>query len=143
LIDEGTERPMVIVDSSVWINAFRSSITPQTSWLIAAMSEKQIGLTSLILCEVLRGVRFDWQFRETEQKLLSLVVFERTSAALAVAAAQNFRTLQRRGITVRKTVDCLIATFCIEEGHELLHQDSDFDGFEEHLGLRVIHPETR
>jgi predicted nucleic acid-binding protein len=100
-------------------------------------------LTSLILCEVLRGVRFDWQFRETEQKLLSLVVFERTSAALAVAAAQNFRTLQRRGITVRKTVDCLIATFCIEEGHELLHQDSDFDGFEEHLGLRVIHPETR
>jgi predicted nucleic acid-binding protein len=133
---------MVIVDSSVWIDAFQSKTTIQTLWLKAALSEKQVGLTSLILCEVLRGIRFDRQFRETEQKLLSLPVFERTPATLAVAAAQNFRTLQRRGITVSKTVDCLIATFCIAEGHELLHRDSDFDGFEEHLGLKVIHPET-
>jgi hypothetical protein len=133
---------MVIVDSSVWIDAFQSKVTAHTIWLKAALSEKQVGLTSLILCEVLRGIRFDRQFRETEQRLLSLAVFEGTSTALAVAAAQNFRTLQRHGITVRKTVDCLIATFCIAEDHELLHRDSDFDGFEEHLGLKVIHPET-
>jgi predicted nucleic acid-binding protein len=133
---------MVIVDSSVWIDAFQSKSTAHTFWLNAALSEKQVGLTSLILCEVLRGIRFDRHFRQAEQRLLSLTVFEYTAAELAVAAAQNFRILQRRGITVRKTVDCLIATFCIAEGHELLHRDSDFDGFEEHLGLKVIHPET-
>jgi predicted nucleic acid-binding protein len=131
---------MVIVDSSVWIDAFNSKITPHTLWLKAALGDRQIGLTSLILCEVLRGIRFDRKFRETQQRLLSLPVFEGIPSELAISAAQNFRTLQRRGITVRKTVDCLIATFCISEGHELLHRDSDFNGFEEYLGLKVIYP---
>ncbi len=59
---------------------------------------------------------------------------------IAVAAAENYRILRTKGITVRKTIDCLIATFCIREGHELLHRDRDFDPFEMHLGLQVIHP---
>jgi predicted nucleic acid-binding protein len=59
---------------------------------------------------------------------------------LAQQSAQNYRTLRKKGITVRKTIDCIIATFCIEENHSLLHRDSDFNGFEKHLGLNVIHP---
>ena len=69
-----------------------------------------------------------------------LPVFASLSPELAIAAAQNYRTLQRLGITVRKTIDCIIATFCIEEGYQLLHNDSDFEPFEHHLGLRVLHP---
>jgi len=99
-----------------------------------------IGLTSLILCEVLQGIRSDRHFRETEERLRILPIFSALTPELASRAAQNFRTLQRLGITVRKTIDCLIATFCIEEGHQLLHHDSDFEPFEKHLALRTVHP---
>lgn len=131
---------MVIVDSSVWIDAFNGHITPQTLWLRAGLARGGVGLTSLILCEVLRGFRSDGQFRQTKRQLLALPLFEAISAEIAVKAAENFRTLQRRGITVCKTVDCLIATFCIQEGHELLHRDNDFQSFEKFLGLQVVHP---
>jgi hypothetical protein len=131
---------MVIVDSSVWIDALNGKMTPQTIWLSSALDREQVGLNSLILCEVLQGIRFDRRFREAEQRLRTLPVFPSLTLELAVVAAQNSRTLRRGGITVRKTIDCLIATFCIEEGHQLLHHDSDFDPFERHLGLRVVHP---
>jgi predicted nucleic acid-binding protein len=131
---------MVIVDSSVWIDALNGKTTPQTIWLRFALDREQVGLTSVILCEVLQGIRHDRRFRETEQRLRTLPVFPSVTIKLAVVAAQNFRTLRSRGITVRKTIDCLIATFCIEEDHQLLHHDSDFDHFERHLGLRVVHP---
>ena len=131
---------MVIVDSSVWIDAFNGRITPQTRWLQTGLSRGDVGLTSLIVCEVLRGFRSDRQFRQTKVQLLALPVFEDVPGKLAVKAAENFRMLQTRGITVRKTIDCLIATFCIQEGHELLHNDSDFLGFESFLGLQVVHP---
>jgi hypothetical protein len=131
---------MVIVDSSVWIDALNGKITPETIWLGMALGREQVGLTSLILCEVLQGIRFDRRFRETEERLRAFQVFASVTAKLAVGAAQNFRKLQRRGVTVRKTIDCIIATFCIEEGHQLLHNDRDFDAFETHLGLRVLHP---
>ena len=131
---------MVIVDSSVWIDALNGKITPETIWLRLALDREQVGLTSLILCEVLQGIRFDRRFRETEERLRTFTVFSSVTAELAVNAAQNFRVLQHLGVTVRKTVDSLIATFCIEAGHQLLHHDSDFDPFEKHLGLRVVHP---
>lgn len=133
---------MVIVDSSVWIDALNGKITSQTIWLRMALDREQVGLTSLILCEVLQGIRFDRRFRETEQHLRRFPVFAIPTAKLAVGAARNFRTLQRLGVTVRKTIDYIIATFCIEEGHQLLHCDSDFIAFEKHLGLRVLHPPT-
>lgn len=129
---------MVIVDSSVWIDAFNSRATAETRWLDAALGRKAVGLTSLILCEVLRGFRSDSQFRRAEDYLRALPVFEDVSATLAVTAAQNFRTLQRKGITVRTAVDCVIATFCIQEGHRILHNDRDFDPFALHLGLEVV-----
>lgn len=131
---------MVIVDSSVWIDALNGRVTPQTFWLRFALGQEPIGLTTLILCEVLQGIRLDRQFIETERNLRSMSVFPSLTLELAISAAQNFRRLQRLGITVRKTIDCIIATFCIEEGHQLLHQDKDFEPFEKHLGLRVIHP---
>lgn len=131
---------MVIVDSSVWIDAFNGTMTPQTRWLQSALAGEEVGLTSLILCEVLRGFRSDQAFHQTKTNLLALPVLDGTSAGLAAKAAENFRLLQRRGVTVRKTVDCLIATLCIQEGHELLHRDNDFEGFENFLGLRVVHP---
>jgi predicted nucleic acid-binding protein len=131
---------LVIVDSSVWIDALNGKITPQTIWLRLALDREQLGLTTLILCGVLQGIRFDRHFRETEERLGMFPVFATMTAELAISAAQNFRTLQRLGITIRKTIDCIIATFCIQEGHQLLHHDKDFEPFEQHLGLRVVHP---
>jgi hypothetical protein len=131
---------MVIVDSSVWIDAFRGISNRQSAWLNAGLGKEQIGLTSLILCEVLQGIRTESQFRKSRIKLLELPVLEVFTAHVAIASAQNFRTLRDRGITVRKSIDCIIATFCIEEGYQLLHRDRDFDPFETHLALRVLHP---
>ena len=131
---------MVIVDSSVWIDALWGTSNPHTLWLYAALGQEEIGLTTLILAEVLQGVRTEAQFRESRSRLLELPVFETFSAELAIASAQNFRSLRAQGVTVRKTVDCMIATFCIECGHALLHRDRDYDAFENRLGLRVLHP---
>ncbi len=131
---------MVIVDSSVWIDYLNDKVNVQTIWLENSLGQQEIGLTSLILCEVLQGIRHDCRFKETHRELMSFSVFEGITANLAVASARNFRLLQRLGITVRKTIDCIIATFCIEEGHQLLHHDSDFEPFEKHLGLQVVHP---
>jgi predicted nucleic acid-binding protein len=131
---------VVIVDSSVWIDYLNDRLDSNTTWLENAIGQQEIGLTSLILCEVLQGIRHDRSFRETLRQLMTLTVFDVPGVELAVTAAQNFRLLQRRGVTIRKTIDCVIATFCIEEGHQLLHRDSDFDHFEQHLGLRVVHP---
>ena len=94
----------------------------------------------MILCEVLQGVRDDNTARKVEDLLLRFELFEIGGIDLAREAARNYRTLRRRGRTVRKTIDCLIATFCIREGHSLLHRSRDFDPFEEYLDLSVIHP---
>lgn len=131
---------MVIADSSVWIDALWGTINPHSVWLRSLIIRNQAGLTSLILCEVLQGVRSEAQFRGFQRDLLQFPVFETISRELAVASARNFRALRDRGITIRKPIDCMIATFCIVEDHELLHRDRDFDAFETHLGLRVVHP---
>jgi predicted nucleic acid-binding protein len=131
---------MVIVDSSVWIDALRGSKNRQTLWLDRAFDFEEIGLTSLILYEILQGVRGVSRFRETLGYLTNFSVFNQLDSRIAVSAAQNYRSLRALGITVLKSADCLIATFCIENDHQLLHNDRDFDPFESHLGLRVLHP---
>jgi len=132
---------MVIVDTTVWIDYLRGVMNPQTDWLDRQMPSQRIGLTDLILCEVLQGIREPTAFSQIRDELpRRFCVFATGGKDLAIAAAQNYRTLRERGHTVRKTIDCLIATFCIEAGHELLHRDRDFDPFESALGLRVIHP---
>jgi len=86
----------------------------------------------------LQGVRGERAFAEVQEQLLEFEVFDSGGAEVAVAAARNYRSLREQGLTVRTTIDCLIATFCLENGHSLLHRDRDFDVFEKRLGLRVV-----
>jgi predicted nucleic acid-binding protein len=132
---------MVIVDTTVWIDYFNGAKNPETEWLNLELDRQRLGITELVLCEVLQGVRDDAEAAKVEGELRKLEVFEAGTTALAVEAARHYRTLRSRGRTVRKTIDCLIATFCIREQHTLLHRDHDFDPFEKHLGLAVVHAE--
>ena len=131
---------MTIVDSTVWIDYLANVNNRETIWLDRALSIERIGLSDMVLCEVLQGIRDDRQFKRTRERLESFRVFSTGGRELAIASAQNYRNLRVLGYTVRKTIDCLIATFCIERGYSLLHRDRDFDPFEQHLGLEVIHP---
>lgn len=131
---------MTIVDSTVWIGYLGGIHTPQTDWLDRELDRQRLGLTDLILCEVLQGIRDDATFKQVRRTLAQFELIETGGEDLAITSAQNYRTLRARGLTVRKTIDCLIATACIAHGHALLHNDRDFDPFEKHLDLRVIHP---
>lgn len=131
---------MVIVDTTVWIDYFRGETNPETEWLNRELTRQRLGLTDLILCEVLQGINDNRTFGQVEEELLAFQIFSSGGAPMAVASARNCRKLRSRGFTVRKTIDCVIATFCIESGQQLLHRDRDFDVFESHLGLAVIHP---
>ncbi len=131
---------MVIVDSTVWVDYLKGASTPQTDWLDVELGRQRLGLTDLILCEVLQGVRGERRFGEVRRELLKYEIFTTGGTELAIATARNYRILRNAGYTVRRTVDCLIATFCLTNGHTLLHNDRDFDPFERALGLRVMHP---
>jgi predicted nucleic acid-binding protein len=130
---------MVIVDTTVWIDLFAGIANSETRWLDAEAGKQRLGLTDMILCEVLQGIRSREELMKAEGELLKCEVFSTGGIEIATAAATNFRELRRKGYTVRKTIDCWIATFCLREGHALLHRDRDFDTFEKVLGLRVIH----
>ncbi len=99
------------------------------------MGTKPIGLTSLVLTETLQGIRLESRFRQALAHFRSMAVFNAVSPELAVQSAEHFRTLRSSGVTIRSTIDCLLATFCIVKGYGLLHNDRDFDAFERHLGL--------
>lgn len=130
---------MVIVDTTVWIDYLGGHVIPQTEWLDRELERQRLGLTDVILCEVLQGVRSDHSFEETRRRLLRLEVFDTGGAELAIAAARNYRYLRSKGRTVRRVTDSWIATFCVLHGHALLHDDRDFEPFEELLGLAVVH----
>ncbi len=132
---------MIIVDTTVWIDYFAGTVNPQTNWLDRELNRQRLGLTDLILCEVLQGIRADAAFTQVHRELSRFEVFDTGGEALAVASAKNYRFLRARGKTVRKTIDCLIAAFCLSGGHTLLHRDRDFDLFEKNLGLRILHAE--
>ena len=131
---------MIVVDTTVWIDYLGGATNAHTTWLDRELDRQRLGLTDLILCEVLQGIRADAAFAQVLRDLSKFHVFDTGGADLAVAATRNYRVLRSRGHTVRKTIDCLIATFCIELGHSLLHRDRDFDPFERYLGLPVVHP---
>jgi predicted nucleic acid-binding protein len=131
---------VVIVDTTVWIDYLGGARNPQSDWLDGQLDRQRMGLTDLILCEVLQGYRDDAVFDRVLRELRRFEIFEASGSDLAIAAARNFRHLRQKGVTVRKTVDCWIATFCIRERHSLLHRDRDFDPFEKMLGLKVVHP---
>ena len=127
---------MILVDSSVWIDYFRGSATPEAEALDALLGSEPIAIGDLILTEVLQGFVSDRDFNQAKQLMTSLVILELAGQNMAIQAAKNFRALRALGITVRKTIDTVIATHCIESGLPLLYSDRDFDPFVEHLGLR-------
>ena len=129
---------MIVVDSSVWIDTFNAKETRQSLHLMALFGKKSIAIPDLALTEVLQGAREERHFQTILRLMNTVNVMPTTGSNIAVQAARNYRLLRARGITVRKTVDTLIATRCILDGHELLHSDRDFDPFVEHLGLRVV-----
>jgi predicted nucleic acid-binding protein len=136
------EVALVIVDTSVWIDYLRNERNAETDWLDQRIERQGVGLTDLILTEVLQGVLNDSVFRMVLQDLSEFTMFDTGGVPFAIRSAANYRMLRSKGVTVRKTIDCLTATFCIEGKHTLLHRDRDFDGFERFLGLRVLHPPT-
>ena len=131
---------MLVVDTTVWVDYFNGQINPETEYLDRVLSEELILVGDLILAETLQGFRDDRDFELAQAALAKFAQVEMLNLRLARQSAQNYRALRKKGITIRKTIDCLIATFCIAENHTLLHRDNDFDGFEGHLGLKVAHP---
>ena len=131
---------MLVVDSTVWIDYFNGVESPQTDYLHLIADKTPILTGDLILAEVLQGFREDADFEKARRALGKYIQVEMVNPELALQSALNFRLLRRKGVTVRKTIDSLIATYCIENEHDLLHNDSDFDGYEKHLELKVVHP---
>ncbi len=129
---------MIVVDSSVWIDHFNGAVTRETEILDMLLGVEPIVIGGLILAEVLQGFRNDRDFRRARAALDTLIFEPMTSRDVALASARNFRALRARGITVRKTIDMLIATFCMERRHLLLHSDRDFDPIADHLGLETV-----
>jgi hypothetical protein len=129
---------LILVDSSVWLDYFKGMVTPQTEKLDSLLGHEPLAIGDLILTEVLQGFADEADFNKARKMLTSLDVVDLGGQAIAVQAAKNFRTLRRHGVTVRKTIDTVIATRCIESGYDLLHNDRDFDPFAQHLGLRVV-----
>jgi predicted nucleic acid-binding protein len=131
---------VILVDSSVWIDYFNGKSTPETDFLDKILGEQLILVGDIILAEVLQGFRNDHDFEAARQALGKFQTVSMLNPDLAVQSAQNYRILRQSGITVRKIIDCFIATYCIDQSHELLHADRDFDPFEANLGLMAIHP---
>jgi hypothetical protein len=131
---------MIIVDTTVWIDYLRGVRNSETDYFDRELGRQRFGLTDLILCETLQGIGDEKAFTRVLRELRKFEIFETGSEELAIEAARNFRSLRQRGRTVRKTIDCLIATFCLRHGHSLLHRDRDYDPFEAFLGLAVIRP---
>jgi predicted nucleic acid-binding protein len=129
---------LILVDSSVWIDYFNGSITPQTEKLDSLLDREPLAIGDLILTEVLQGFSRERDFNEARKLLTSLEIVDLGGADIAIQAAKNFRTLRSYGVTVRKTIDSVIATRCIESGYDLLHNDRDFDPFVKYLGLRAV-----
>jgi len=133
---------VVIVDTTALIDYLAGTPSPQAEWLEREMTTRRLGLLDLMVCEVLQGVGNDRQATAVLAGLKRFEIFDTGGVDLAVAAAANYRLLRARGRTVRKTIDTVIATFCIRGGHALLHNDKDFDAFEEHLRLQVVRPDA-
>jgi predicted nucleic acid-binding protein len=128
----------LVVDTSVWVDYFNGAITPQTDALDDWLGMEEIIIGDLILTEVLQGFRHDRDYRQALRLLQAFPIVTMLGPELAVRSAQHYRTLRSRGVTVRKTIDVIIGTYCIVQGVPLLHSDRDFAPLVYHLGLRVL-----
>ncbi|MBK8452860.1 MAG: PIN domain nuclease [Thiofilum sp.] len=131
---------MIFVDSSVWIDYFNGKVTAQTDWLDQILGVQPVATGELILTEVLQGFKQDEHYAQAKQLLLSLDQIPMLTTAIALQSAENFRSLRKQGITIRKTIDVLIATFCINQQLPLLHADKDFEPFHQYYGLKRALP---
>lgn len=129
---------MILIDSSVWVDYFNGKITLQTDWLDSVLGKELIVVGDIILSEVLQGFKNDHDFKKAEDLMSSFPFLEMLGREMAVKSAENYRFLRKRGVTVRKTIDVMIGTFCIQYGLTLLHDDQDFVPLEKHLKLKGI-----
>jgi predicted nucleic acid-binding protein len=129
---------LILVDSSVWIDYFRGASNAPTERLDDLLSREPLAIGDLILTEVLQGFSDEKAFNKARNLLTSLTVIQLGGQEIAIQAARNFRALRSLGVTVRKTIDTIIATRCIASRYSLLHNDRDFGPFVDHLGLRVV-----
>ena len=128
---------MVVVDTTVWIDYFHGLIAPHTNALDYELLHNQVIIGDLLITEFLQGFRNDKDFETAKEIVDSLIYCDMLGKEIALKAAVNFRLLRKKGITIRKTADIIIGTFCIEHNFLLLHNDRDFEPMEQYLGLRV------
>ncbi|MBW1869765.1 MAG: PIN domain nuclease [Deltaproteobacteria bacterium] len=129
---------MIVVDSTIWIDYFNGEVNRQTNWLDGALGTEPIIVGDIILTEVLQGFQSDKDFKTAKQLLLEFPFMEMLGRELALKSALNYKSLRKKGVTVRKTIDVIIGTFCIENNFTLLHNDKDFNPLEKHLKLKVM-----
>jgi predicted nucleic acid-binding protein len=135
---QNADGQMILVDSSVWIGYFNGIINPQTDWLDLALGKKIIIVGDIILAEVLQGFKSDRDFNKAKELLSNFRIMEMLGQELAIESAKNYRILRKKGVTVHKTIDVIIGTFCIHHNMPLLHDDQDFDPLTNHLGLHAV-----
>ncbi len=131
---------MIVVDTSVWIDYFNGVASPHTDLLDQLLPRERLIIGDIILTEVLQGFRRDTDFRQAQTLLDTLEFCPMLGQEIALLSAKNYRKLRRAGVTVRKTIDVMIGSFCVQNRHSLLHTDRDFDPIEKHLGLSVLRP---
>ncbi len=124
-----------MVDSSVWIDYFNDNDCPEVVYLDAVLGIKPVVIGDIILTEVLQGFKGDKEYNKAKQLLTALPIFQLSNKVLAIKSAENYRMLRKKGITVRKTIDTIIATYCIEQNIPLLFTDKDFLPFVKFIGL--------
>jgi len=129
---------MILVDSSVWIDYFNGVQSSQTDWLDSSLGNTPIIIGDLILTEVLQGFQNEKDFKIAKDLLLGIPFMSMVGQLIALESAMNYRYLMKKGVTVRKTIDVIIGTFCIHNQFTLLHCDRDFDPMVKHLGLEII-----
>jgi len=127
---------VIVVDSSVWIDYFNGVDSKATGRLDALLGAEPVAVGDLILAEVLQGFRNDTHYKTAKELMLSLTVFDMLGQEMAIRSADNYRALKAKGVTIRRTVDGIIATFCIDHQFPLLFEDKDFLPFVQNLGLR-------
>ncbi len=128
----------MFVDTSVWVDYFNGVDNPATALLDTSLGVERIVVGDIVLAEVLAGFRSEADFRTAENLLTSFEIQPVLGQAMAIRSARNYRLLRKRGVTVRKTIDVIIATYCIEQKLPLLHRDRDFAPFSTHLGLKAV-----
>ena len=129
---------MIVVDSSIWIDYFNGTISNKTDWLDESLGIEPIIMGDIILAEVLQGFQNEKDFKTAKKLLLEFPFMDMIGQELAIKSAMNYRVLRQKGITIRKTIDVMIGTFCINNNFILLHNDKDFDPLEKHLKLKVM-----